>query len=95
MVYKTVGFSYDNILAGFSAMGYTYIEMFMNLTKRMFNWFVELFDHKIVPNVQSNNNGNGSLGTIKKVFNPSTYGETAPINQYGIHYQIIFYLISH
>lgn len=54
MVYKTVGFSSDNILAGFSAMGYTYIEMLMNLTKRMFNWFVELFDHKIVPNVPNN-----------------------------------------
>ena len=67
MVYKTVGFSYDNILAGFSAMGYTYIEMFTNMTKRMFNWFVELFDHKIVPNVP-NNKGNGGIGTIKKVF---------------------------
>lgn len=51
MVYKTVGFSPDNILAGFSAMGYSYIEIFTSATKRLFNWFVELFDHKVVPNV--------------------------------------------
>jgi len=55
MVYKTVGFSSDNILAGFAGMGHTYLEMLTNLTKRMFNWFVDLFDHKIVPNVPSNN----------------------------------------
>jgi len=51
MVYKTVGFGYDNILAGFAGMGYTYIEMFTNMTKKLFNWFVELFDQKIIPNV--------------------------------------------
>ena len=32
-----------------------------------------MFDHKIVPNVP-NNKGNGGIGTIKKVFNPSSYG---------------------
>jgi len=34
MVYKSVGFSYDNILAGFSAMGHSYFEILTNLTKR-------------------------------------------------------------
>jgi hypothetical protein len=61
-------------------MGYTYIEMFTNMTKRMFNWFVELFDHKIVPNVPNNkgNGGHGTLGSIKRAISPSTYG---PINK--------------
>jgi hypothetical protein len=51
IVIKTTGFSTDNIFAGISAMGYTYLELLFNFTKRLFNWFVELFDHKIVPNV--------------------------------------------
>ena len=55
MVYKTVGFSFDNIAAGFAVMGHTYLEILVNFTKRLFNWFVELFDHKIVPNVPDNN----------------------------------------
>jgi hypothetical protein len=51
MVFKTVGFSTDNLFAGFAGMGHTYVEIFYNFTKRLFNWFVELFDHKIVPNL--------------------------------------------
>jgi len=51
MVFKTVGFSYDNILAGFAGMGHNYLEIFTNFTKRLFHWFVELFDHKVIPNV--------------------------------------------
>lgn len=50
MVYKSVGFSTDNIIAGFGGMGHTYFELLINTTKRLFNWFVELFDHKIIPN---------------------------------------------
>jgi hypothetical protein len=60
MVYKTIGFSTDNLLAGFSAMGYTYLEIFASMTKRLFNWFLELFDHKIIPNVPGNNSVNNS-----------------------------------
>jgi len=51
MVFNTVGFSFDNILAGFAGMGHTYLEILVNFTKRLFNWFVELFDHKLIPNV--------------------------------------------
>jgi hypothetical protein len=51
MVYKTVGFSTDNLFAAFAGMGHTYLEIFINSTKRLFHWFFELFDHKIVPNV--------------------------------------------
>jgi hypothetical protein len=60
MVYKTVGFSSDNILAGFAGMGHTYIELFTNLTKEMFNWFVKLFDHKVIPNVPKPGNNPSS-----------------------------------
>lgn len=51
IVFKTTGFSSDNILVGFVNMGYSYIKMLYNFTKTLFHWFVELFDHKIVPNV--------------------------------------------
>ena len=51
IVFKTTGFNTDNILAGFYGVGHTYVEALFSLTKRLFNWFVELFDHKIVPNV--------------------------------------------
>jgi hypothetical protein len=58
LVFKTTGFSSDNIFAGIAGMGHTYLEIFYNFTKRMFYWFVELFDHKIVPNVPSTGGGN-------------------------------------
>jgi hypothetical protein len=54
MVYKSVGFSYDNILAGFIGMGENYLIILTNFTKRMFNWFFELFDYKIIPNIPNN-----------------------------------------
>jgi hypothetical protein len=50
MVFKLTGFSTDNLLAGFAGMGQTYIEILMNFSKRLFHWFFELFDHKVVPN---------------------------------------------
>jgi len=76
MVFKTVGFSYDNILAGFAGMGHNYLEILNNFTKRLFNWFVELFDHKIIPNVSGDNTpgvskrlwSNGPID--KSAFNP-------------------------
>src|ERR1700709_1360230 len=51
IVFKSVGFSTDNLMAGFYGVGHTYVETLFSLTKRLFNWFVELFDHKVVPNV--------------------------------------------
>jgi len=76
MVYKTVGFSYENILAGFAGMGHSYLEIFTNFTRRLFNWFVELFDHKVIPNVPGESGVNLSRkflssGPIdKSAFNP-------------------------
>ena len=35
MVFKSVGFSYDNVLAGFAGKGHSYLEIFTNFTKRM------------------------------------------------------------
>lgn len=51
MVFNTVGFNYENVLAEFAGMGHTYLEILGNFTRRLFNWFVELFDHKVVPNI--------------------------------------------
>lgn len=62
MVFKTVGFSFDNVLAGFAGMGHSYLEIFTNFTKRMFHWFVELFDHRVIPNVP----GDKGTGTLSK-----------------------------
>lgn len=59
MVFKGVGFSTDNLIGGFYGVGHTYLEMFYSMTKRLFYWFVELFDHKIVPNVPKPGNGGG------------------------------------
>jgi|ERR1700733_836699 len=51
IVFKSVGFSTDNLIAGFVCVGETYIQTLFNVTSKLFHWFVELFDHKIVPNV--------------------------------------------
>lgn len=69
MVFKTVGFSYDNLLAGFVGMGHSYLEIFTNFTKRMFHWFVELFDHRIIPNVPGEN-GIGTGPKSKNIWLP-------------------------
>jgi len=78
MVFKTVGFSFDNIAAGFAGMGHTYLEILVNFTKRLFNWFVELFDHKIVPNVPGNNGG--SLSKLKHIWTPIDKSVYHPTN---------------
>jgi hypothetical protein len=54
VVFKSIGFSTDNILAGVAGLGHQYIEIFSSFTSRLFNWFVELFDHKVVPNTPNN-----------------------------------------
>jgi hypothetical protein len=64
IVFKSVGFSTDNLMAGFYGVGHTYVETLFSLTKRLFNWFVELFDHKVVPNVP------GTGPNTPKVYNP-------------------------
>jgi hypothetical protein len=51
VIFKSVGFSSDNVLVGFTAIGHTYLEMLMKFTKGLFNWFFELFDYKIIPSV--------------------------------------------
>jgi hypothetical protein len=35
-------------------MGTSYIEILTNFTKRLFNWFLDLFDYKIIPNFPNN-----------------------------------------
>ena len=57
LVFKSVGFSTDNLIIGFTAVGESYFTMLGSMVKRLFCWFVELFDHKIVPNVPGDNGG--------------------------------------
>lgn len=75
MVFKTVGFSTDNLLIGFTAMGETYIQTLFGLMNRLFHWFVELFDHKVVPNVPGDSGGTWfskpSIPKNKSIFIPS------------------------
>ena len=66
IVFKTTGFSFDNILAGLAGIGHNYLEILTNFTKKLFFWFVELFDHKIIPNVPNPGTG-ASGGQIDKV----------------------------
>lgn len=65
MVFKSVGFSTDNLIIGFTAVGETYFTMLGSLVKRLFCWFVELFDHKIIPNVPGDNGGTWFSKPIK------------------------------
>lgn len=58
------GFSYDNILAGFMGLGATYFEILSSLLNRLYNFFFNIFDNKIIPNVPSNS-GSG----WKKIYN--------------------------
>jgi hypothetical protein len=51
MVYKTVGYDHETFMAGILTMGDTYLKIFVNMTKRLFNWFFELFDYRIAPNI--------------------------------------------
>jgi len=45
-------------------MGHSYMEIFTNITKNLFNWIFNLFDQKIVPNIPGSNNSGGTI--IKK-----------------------------
>ena len=84
VVFYTVGFSSDNIIAGFSAMGHTYLEIFIKFTKKLYNWIYDFFDNKVVPNI-----GNSPVA------GPSSGGG----NKFGVlthhHLQIPYYQISH
>lgn len=44
------GIGGDTILANFVGIGNSYIEIISNFIKRLFNWFYNLFDNKIIPN---------------------------------------------
>ena len=69
-VFKAVGFSFDNILIGFMAIGHTYFEVLGSLTNKLFNWFLNLFDQRIVPNVPSNKPNNPSKSVIDYITSP-------------------------
>ena len=46
LMFKLVGFSPDNILAGISGLGASYLEMLTSLTKKLFKWFYDFFDFR-------------------------------------------------
>jgi hypothetical protein len=81
LVFKTTGFSSDNIFAGIAGMGHTYLEIFYNFSKRLFYWFVELFDHKIVPNVPNNPPSNSSGVTSGGWFNKAVDANKSVYNK--------------
>lgn len=60
MVFKTTGFGVDTFWANFVALGSSYVDIFVNFSKILFNWIYDLFDHKIVPNVP------GEGGSVSK-----------------------------
>lgn len=67
VIFKTTGYGVDTFWAHFSAMGTEYVTIFKNFVSRVFNWLLNLFDHKVVPNVPTN-----------KPTNPSGYGWWTP-----------------
>lgn len=58
LVIGSIGFEPSLLIYNWLALGNTYIEIFYSLCKRFFNWLVELFDHKIIPNVPTNKPSN-------------------------------------
>jgi hypothetical protein len=77
VVFNTVGFNYENILAGFVGMGHTNLEIFISFTKRLYSYIYELIDNKVVPNIGNSpvvgpsNGGNKIWG-----FNPPSSSNT-------------------
>ena len=74
MVYKTTGFGFDNLLAGFLGMGHTYLEIFINFNKKLFNWLFNLFDHKVIPNIPNNPSLPSNSSNVKESWFPSGTG---------------------
>lgn len=53
-VFSIAGVGSESILFNFVGMGYTYIDLLLNFTKRLFNWFFDLFDYKVIPKFPNN-----------------------------------------
>ena len=49
-VFKISGYGYDNFICGLYGLGGTYIEMITGFVRRIFVWFFELLDYKVIPN---------------------------------------------
>jgi hypothetical protein len=76
VVFNTVGFSYENILAGFVGMGHTYLEIFISFTKRLYTYIYELIDNKVVPNIGNSPVVGPSSGGKIWGFNPPSSSNT-------------------
>ena len=51
VVLMTTGFTPDLLMHNIIMFGKQYVEIFTNFIRFLFNWFVDLFDYKIVPNL--------------------------------------------
>ncbi len=80
MVYKTTGFGFDNFLASFVAIGETYVDIFINFNKKIYNWIYNLIDSKIVPNIPKNPPSNPSITNISSWL-PGTNATIEPSNK--------------
>ncbi len=80
MVYKTTGFSFDHILAGFTGMGHTYVEIFYNFNRKVYNWLYNLIDSKVVPNIPKNPPSNPPITDVSSWF-PKTNATIEPTNK--------------
>ena len=69
-MFKAVGFSFDNMLIGFMALGHTYFEVLGSIVNKLFNWFLNLFDQRIVPNVPNTKPNNPSKSVIDYITSP-------------------------
>jgi hypothetical protein len=74
LVFNTVGFSFDNIMIGFMGLGHKYFEILGSLTNKLFTWFLNLFDKKIVPNVPNTKPGGGTKSIIDYITSPIEKG---------------------
>jgi hypothetical protein len=50
-ILSITGFSFDNIVTGIYVLGHTYLDNFISMTHKLFNWFLNLLDYKIVPRI--------------------------------------------
>ena len=65
----------DNVFAGFSAMGITYVQMVRSFFTRIFEWLLDFFDYKVIPNPPKD------PGSVTKFFN--NINPWNPLNRVG------------
>jgi hypothetical protein len=80
LIFKSVGFGFDNIMIGFMAMGHSYFEILCNIINKVFGWFLNLFDQKIVPNVPNTKPNGPSKSALDYILSPVEKEPWKPLN---------------